>query len=73
MASITVFFTTGSELTLEDETDKFFRYKVEDGHLTLTESCRRIPGKADGLFKDPRPIHVYPPGVWREVEVNYER
>jgi len=71
MTTITVFLKEG-ERSFTDEDDRLFDYSVNDGHLRVTEACRRIPGKADGLFKNHRPLHVFPPGEWIEVEVEYK-
>jgi hypothetical protein len=72
MTSITVFFHNGNqEVTFTDEVDKLFYTQLEDGHMRIMEALRLIPGSETGNFKTPRCIHIYPPGVWREVELDY--
>jgi len=71
MTSITVFFYSGAERTLTDEEDRIFNFEVVDGHLRLSERLRLVPGSVNGNFKAARCTHVYPPGTWREVEIDY--
>ena len=70
MSGLTVFFPVGKELTYEDTSDTVYKPMVVDGHLFVQETCRLIKG-TDGGFKSARTLHVFAPGVWREVENDY--
>lgn len=70
MTIIKVCFPVGHPVNFIDGEDYVFNFEVVEGHLRVSESLRIIPGSA-GNFKAPRCIHVYAPGAWREVQVDY--
>ncbi len=71
MTEITVFFENGWDRQFTDEPDRLFFTKLEDGHLRVMEKLRLIPGGHDN-WKRERTLHIYPPGLWREVAFDYE-
>lgn len=65
---ITVFFTTGEEKNFTDEPKRKFDFVVTEGQCRIKEQVLPSGGTT---WEPQRTIHVYPPGVWREVEVDY--
>lgn len=71
MAEITVFFTVGGVRSWIDEPDRLFIVNQQaDGHLRILEKRRVVPGGRDN-FLTPKTLHIYPPGTWSEVELDY--
>lgn len=69
MTTITLFLNEGYR-DFEDEKDRIFDCNVKENYLYISERVRLIPG-TEGNFKSPRMIHIFPPGTWKEIEVNY--
>lgn len=71
MSGLTVFFYDNVDRVYIDEPDLIYTTTTNDGHLSVLETLRLIPGGQEN-WREPRTVVMFPPGQWREIQFDYE-